>query len=214
MKALKCLLTYVFSLTLGVGLLIPSSAFASGKGAWAIITDVDVRWVEYPGSAGALLYDRETGLVWEQSPATTIPSRWINAAAICMNKKYPVNGRQVQGFRLPTVAELTSLTRDLFGGPFDNIQGSVHVLGNHFDNFYMSSEVVHNDSESGFATGSSFWAVSYFLDGNQQLIGSAQLRGTEGPANVPDGGGEGWAYRVMCVRGGGGNHSGNTHTEN
>ena len=48
--------------------------------------------------------DRETGLVWETSPDTT-NYNWNGARNICLNKN--IGGRK--GWRLPAIAELTSL---------------------------------------------------------------------------------------------------------
>lgn len=71
--------------------------------------------------------DRETGLVWEQSPGITVHD-WYSAQYVCMNKT--VGGRK--GLRLPTVQELSSLidpsvpgTPKLPSGhPFSNVQFS------------------------------------------------------------------------------------------
>lgn len=48
--------------------------------------------------------DKNTGLVWERSPATTATS-WDSARGICINKN--VGGQK--GWRLPAIAELASL---------------------------------------------------------------------------------------------------------
>ena len=53
---------------------------------------------------GAAVLDRETGLVWEQSPDTT-GRNWYSALAYCYKKS--LGNRK--GWRLPTVEELTSL---------------------------------------------------------------------------------------------------------
>jgi hypothetical protein len=53
---------------------------------------------------GAAVRDNETGLVWEQSPEATNRT-WNVARAICADKN--VGGRK--GWRLPSVAELSSL---------------------------------------------------------------------------------------------------------
>ena len=68
--------------------------------------------------------DKETGLVWEQSPGTDT-YHWFDACYQCINKN--VGGRK--GWRLPTVEELSSLV-DTSGGtsslpsghPFSNVQ--------------------------------------------------------------------------------------------
>jgi Protein of unknown function (DUF1566) len=52
---------------------------------------------------GAAVRDNNTGLVWEQMP--TLAMDWSSARYQCLNK--PVGG--TRGWRLPSVAELTSL---------------------------------------------------------------------------------------------------------
>ena len=72
---------------------------------------------------GAAVLDKETGLVWEQSPAQTADS-WELARRVCITKK--VGGRK--SWRLPSVPELASLIDPNqvnpalpLGHPFSNI---------------------------------------------------------------------------------------------
>jgi hypothetical protein len=70
--------------------------------------------------------DRETGLVWEQSPDTSTEN-WGNASYHCLN--LAKGGKK--GWRLPTVDELTSLVDPTqsnpalpAGHPFSDVQSS------------------------------------------------------------------------------------------
>jgi hypothetical protein len=73
--------------------------------------------------------DKETGLVWERSPATAT-IHWFDACYECLNKA--VGGRK--GWRLPTVEELASLVDTSAesapplpsGHPFNNVQPSYY----------------------------------------------------------------------------------------
>lgn len=77
----------------------------------------------------AAVLDRETGLVWEQSPDGVIQQTWFNAQSECNRKS--VGGRR--GWRLPTIQELASLVDPNnpggnpalpAGHPFNNVQSS------------------------------------------------------------------------------------------
>ena len=86
------------------------------------ITDASKRFETVLDGGGVL--DKETGLVWEQSPDTTART-WSRAITEAYSKT--VDGRM--GWRLPTIEELTSL-RDPSeshpdlprGHPFTNVQ--------------------------------------------------------------------------------------------
>jgi Protein of unknown function (DUF1566) len=79
-------------------------------------------------SGGAAVLDRETGLVWEQSPST---SRVLFDSGFCNDKN--VGNRK--GWRLPTIQELASLVDPTVaspgptlpaGHPFSNVQSSLY----------------------------------------------------------------------------------------
>ena len=70
--------------------------------AWSQTLPAAQRFVPVLGGAAEL--DKETGLVWEQSPATTIHT-WLAARFECTSRT--VGGRK--GWRLPSVHELASL---------------------------------------------------------------------------------------------------------
>ena len=61
---------------------------------------------------GAAVRDNNTGLVWEQMPSMTM--NWASARFHCLNK--PVGG--TRGWRLPSVAELTSLMDPSLVAPY------------------------------------------------------------------------------------------------
>ena len=70
--------------------------------------------------------DRETGLVWEQSPSA-VPVQWNAAYDLCLT----LSKGNRQGWRLPTFSELASLVElpsDALslppGHPFNNVQSS------------------------------------------------------------------------------------------
>jgi hypothetical protein len=140
--------------------------------AWSQILPAADRFQLVMG--GAAVLDKETGLVWVQSPDTTFPDWWI-AQQSCINS--PVGGRM--GWRLPTIQELTSLvdpTQSLpalpSGHPF-NVQSSL-------SSFYWSATTNANPA---FST-SHAWGVN--LGSGGVSPGVAKTSG----------------FLVWCVRGG------------
>jgi hypothetical protein len=104
-------------------------------------------------SGGAAVLDRETGLVWEQSPSTT-PLQWGGPGVpMLTSAQFHCNNMNVgnrKGYRLPTLQELTSLvdpTRSPAlpaGHPFSNVQTG----------FYWSATT--SASDAGFT-----WTVGF-----------------------------------------------------
>ena len=106
---------------------------------------------------GEAVLDRETGLVWEKSPDTTIRI-WNDAVSYCYNKE--VGGRK--GWRLPTIEELASLVDTTqsnpalpSGHPFVNVQSGLYWSSTEYagspDNawyVYMSNGFVNFSSKS------------------------------------------------------------------
>ena len=104
-------------------------------------------------SGGAAVLDRETGLVWEQSPETT-SYEWDtgNATSACANRN--VGGRK--GWRLPSIVELASLIDPTVAAP-----GPTLPAGHPFTN------VQHNGGDYWSATTQTFfptaaWTASFF----------------------------------------------------
>ncbi len=124
---------------------------------WSQTLPASERFVLVMG--GAAVLDKETGLVWEQSPDTTTRT-WANAIDYCYNKN--VGNRK--GWHLPTVEQLASLVDPTqsnpalpSGHPFSNVQPS----------FYWSATTY--TSFTAFA-----WFV-HFLDG---VVGGVDKAGT------------------------------------
>lgn len=86
------------------------------------------RFVVLAAFSNAAVLDKNTGLVWEQSPSTTTYP-WQDATYACANKNI---GRQ-KGWRLPSIPELGSLIDPTVatpgptlppGHPFTNVQAA------------------------------------------------------------------------------------------
>jgi len=95
--------------------------------SWDRTLPVAARFIVLSNFTGQAVLDRETGLVWERSPDST-RRNLRQAASACHNKA--VGGRK--GWRLPTIAELTSLVDPGQAGPalpaghpFTNVQFGV-----------------------------------------------------------------------------------------
>ena len=103
---------------------VPADDDMSAVPAWAQVLPAEQRFV--PVMGGAAVLDKETGLVWEQSPQTTT-HQWTDARLECTSRT--VIGRK--GWRLPSMNELASLM-DMtnanpalpIGHPFSNIMPS------------------------------------------------------------------------------------------
>ena len=96
--------------------------------SWDQTLPVAERFVLVMG--GAAVLDKNTGLVWEQSPQTTT-HMWASARFQCIRRG--VGGQM--GWRLPSIPELTSLVvpgnpaggPDLPAGhPFSNVQSNLY----------------------------------------------------------------------------------------
>jgi hypothetical protein len=94
-------------------------------------------WVDanFP-SGGAAVLDRETGLVWQRTPASVgfAPQFWDNALVVCRLRV--TTGNRI-GWRLPSVEELTSLI-----DPVANTWPDVFTGFNHGNAIFWSSSTV------------------------------------------------------------------------
>jgi len=109
---------------------------------------------------GAAVLDKETGLVWEKSPDTAIPTRkpWTSTTETTADEycyKREIAGRK--GWRLPTVEELASLidTSDSIppalpaGHPFLNVTNAA----------FWSSTTYNQDTTKAWLVGTEFGFV-------------------------------------------------------
>ena len=133
----------VFGLcVIGMGLAVSAPAqAASANGpyyatpSWDQKLDANTRFIVLLNWNSEAVLDRETGLVWEQSPSITGgPANngrrnWQNAQIHCNQKT--VGNRK--GWRLPTIQDLASLIDPTqsnpvlpSGHPFSNVQSSIY----------------------------------------------------------------------------------------
>ena len=107
---------------------------ASGNGpyyaepSWSQKLPAATRFVVLLDWNSEAVLDRNTGLVWERSPAAPAET-WNRARLTCLNKT--VGGQK--GFRLPSIVELTSLVDPAnnnpalpAGHPFTNVLSSIY----------------------------------------------------------------------------------------
>ena len=98
---------------------------------WDTVLPAATRFVVLTDFASAAVLDKETGLVWEKSPAI-VAKGWGGADYECANKN--IGGRY--GWRLPSLPELTSLIDPSLpasadpklppGHPFTNVLADVY----------------------------------------------------------------------------------------
>src|SRR4030088_1864371 len=87
-----------------VNIMLLASVSAFAQAQWGEPINTPDRFVVLASYNNEAVYDQETGLVWEQSPATT-SQIWSTAQWFCNRKT--VGNRK--GWRVPTVQELASL---------------------------------------------------------------------------------------------------------
>lgn len=127
--------------------------------------------------ARAAVLDKETGLVWEQSPETapnpTTTRTWGRAQYDCNSST--VGGRK--GWRLPTIQELASLVDTSESSPALPDGHPFTLTSEQVDEYFWSATT--NSSNSNYA-----WVLR-FSDG---LVGDFSAKGVN--------------HHVWCVRGG------------
>jgi len=101
--------------------------------SWDQQLPASTRFIVLSNWGGAAVLDRETGLVWEQSPSTVSPINWGDAQTHC--NQLATGGRL--GWRLPMLQELASLLDPTqtnpslpIGNPFSNVQSNVYWSAN------------------------------------------------------------------------------------
>ncbi len=133
------------------------------------------RFVLVMGGAGVL--DKNTGLVWQQSPNSTDTDDWIGAQNRCNRAK--TGG--LLGWRLPTIQELASLIDPTVIAPGPKLP-SGHPFAN------IQSDIYWSATTSAFNT-----STAWFVWTN--LGGGSSVGGGEAKTNL---------HYVWCVRGGSG----------
>lgn len=128
---------------------------ASGNGpyyaepAWSQKLPTATRFVVLTDWNGDAVLDRNTGLVWEKAPQTTI-STWSAARAFCLNKT--VGGQK--GWRLPSIPELASLVDPSVASPGPTIPAG-HPFINILSRVYWSAT-------TNVETPTHTWSVGFF----------------------------------------------------
>jgi hypothetical protein len=126
-----------------VALLMVAHLALAGPPSWDDQINMPSRFKVLKEFNDAAVLDKETGLVWEQSPDTG-ERTWVNALAHCYTREVGgrrgdrgdliIGGRRL-GWRLPTIEELASLIDPTIatpgptlplGHPFSNVQSSLY----------------------------------------------------------------------------------------
>ncbi len=140
--------------------------------SWDQTLPAATRFIVLTNMNNEAVLDRETGLVWEQSPSTSA-SDWVSASTQCV--KLSKGGRK--GWRLPTIQDLESLI-DVTqsnpalpsGHPFSNVQSSA----------YWSASTLAFGSTNAWVVGFSSGGVNG-VDKSSGLFLAWCVRGGQGP---------------------------------
>ena len=118
---------------------------------WDQVLPAAQRFVILPAFNSDAVLDKETGLIWEKSPATTAGNS-SNARSTCANKA--VGGRK--GWRLPSMPELASLVDPSVASPGPTLPQGHPFLNIQPSNYWSASAHVENPTLTwgvGFGTG-------------------------------------------------------------
>lgn len=155
-KLLAALGVVVFGLAMFAA--TPATATSTGVAgpyyatpSWDQTLPANTRFIVLSNMGGQGVLDRETGLIWAQSPDSTLRT-WQAAMDYCTTLS--LGGRL--GWRLPTIAELESLVDPSQTNP--PMLPSGHPFNNVHSGWYWSSSTSSGDSSVA-------WVV-YMLGGN------------------------------------------------
>jgi hypothetical protein len=172
-------------LALMLGGLLAATAFMAGPAqaatsngpyyaepAWDQKLAAATRFVVLLDWSSEAVLDRETGLVWEQAPQTTVAS-WYAARSACTAK---VTGNR-KGWRLPSVHELASLIDPSVAAP------SPTLPAGHPFTIVQSTSTVYWSATTNAAIATDAWNLFFGSGGVSTINKSTSLQ-------------------VWCVRGG------------
>ncbi len=120
--------------------------------SWDQTLPSSTRFIVLSNMNSAAVLDRETGLVWEQSPSTSTFT-WDGAQFHCIN----LNAGGRTGWRLPTIQELQSLVDQSVPSPGPKLP-SGHPFNNVQSSGYWSATTY------AASTGSTSWVVAFNVD--------------------------------------------------
>lgn len=128
--------------------------------SWDQTLPAATRFIILSNFSSQAVLDRETGLVWEQTPATT---RVSQGSAISGCTKKTVGGRK--GWRLPSIAELSSLM-----DPSVAVPGMTLPAGHPFD---VKPDTGHWSASTNAESPSTGWVANF----SSGAVGTADKAG-------------------------------------
>ena len=135
--------------------------------SWSNKIPAAKRFVALADFNNEAVLDRETGLVWEQAPDTTLRD-WETAITDCVSK----NVGDTYGWRLPSVVELKSLQDPLLPAPYVPSSVFANIQSIQYPSFWSATtnavppnnawvvQFWNHDVASGYKTGNrNAWCV-------------------------------------------------------